>query len=197
MALQGHLVEILSASTGTAMTDEATTTADDTIYQITDSAKRIIDLNTAIVVEDSTVTTTEKYTIDYLNGKITFDSVDAGRAITVTGAYLTPTTVATADEYSFNGVSDVLEKTPFHVNYKEFESGLVTATITLGRFFVTDDLFTDDILNGKYKIIVINVDDTHSIKAYGLLTSTGVDSPVEGLVKESMNYQVTNQIEVA
>ena len=79
MALQGYNCNIKVASNGVAMTDEATTTSDNISYQITDSAKRIVDLNTAITVKDGGTATTEKYTFNYITGTVTFTSADAGR----------------------------------------------------------------------------------------------------------------------
>lgn len=197
MALQGHLCEVKLATTGTAMTDEATTTSDNTIYQVTDSAKRILDLNTTVLVEDGGVATTESYTLDYLNGKVTFDSADAGRTITVTGAYLTPATVATADEYDISITGDVLENTAFNQTFRTYQAGLVTGTATLGRFHVADDLFIDPLLNSDYVIIEIYPDASHPIRAYGVISDTDVDSPVDELIKESVDFQLTNQIEVS
>ena len=195
MALQGHRVEIKAQSSALSMTDEATTTSDNISYQITDSAKRILDLNTLILVEDGGVATSEKYSIDYLNGIITFES-SATRDIAVTGAYVTPTTVATAFSASFNGSADVLENTPFNVSSRTFQAGLITGTMSLSRYFVTDDLFIDILLNGGYKIIEYWVDATHCIKMYGLLNSDNIESPVEGLIEEQLEFQITNQIGV-
>ena len=195
MALPGNAAYVKLKSSGTAMTDEATTTGDDTIYQITNSAKRLIDLDTTVLVEDGGVATTESYTIDYLNGKITFGSVDAGRVITVTGAYLTPATVATAYSYDFSGSADVLENTPFNVTYRAYQAGLRTGTLSLSRYYVSDSLFFGELIAGDSFIIEIYVDATQKISMYGILTSDGISAPVEGLIEESLDFQVTTQFE--
>lgn len=195
MALQGYDVEVLDAVTGITMTAEATTTSDNTTYQIAASTKRIMDLNTDVVVKDGGVATTEKYEINFLDGSVTFETSDT-RTITIDGAYLTPTTIATANSYSYNGTGEALDKTPFHTRFKSFEAGLVSGTINLGRFYVADSLFTDAILDGKIKIIKINFDDTDSILAYGVMTSNGVDSTPSGLVGETATYQITKEIGV-
>ena len=124
MALQGYLASVKAISTGVAMTDEATT-ATGASYQITNSAKRILDLNTPIIVEDGGTPTTETYTIDYLNGRVTFGST-ASRTITITGAYLTPATIATADTFNFSATAEAYENTAFGSQYKSFEAGLIS-----------------------------------------------------------------------
>lgn len=194
MALPGYNVEVLSASTGVAMTAEATTTSDNQSYQITNTSKQILDLNTAVVVDDGGTPTTESYTVDYLNGIVTFGTVDAGRVITIDGAYLVPSTVATADSFTVSITADALNNTPFNTRFMTFQQGLASGTMNLGRFHVADSLFINDILNNKYKIIKINVNATYSIKAYGLLTSDDTSADVADLIKESMTYQITNQI---
>lgn len=196
MALPGYNVEVLAASSGTTMTTEATSTSDNTTYQITDSSKRLIDLNTDLIVYDSAVVTTERYTVDELSGSITFEDSDAGRVITITGAYLTPATVATADSFSLSITADALENTPFNTRFKTYQQGLISGNINLGRFHVADSLFINDILDNEYKLIKVNVNDSYSIYAYGLLTSDDTDADVADLIKESMTYQITNQIGV-
>lgn len=195
MALQGHLASVKVQSSAVAMTDEPTTGTGDLTYQITDSGKRILDLNTTIVVEDGGVPTSESYTVDYLNGIITFGTAVA-RVITVTGAYVVPTTVATATAYTYNGASDTLDNTVFNSTFRTFQAGLRTGTASLTRFHVSDDLFVDQLLNGEYKIIEFYVDGSNAIKFYGLLNSDTLDSPVEGLITEALDFQITTQVEV-
>lgn len=196
MALKGYNVQVLDAVTGIAMTAEATTTADNISYQVTNTAKRIMDINTTLVVDDSAVPTTENYKVNYLTGAITFDSADAGRVITLDGAYLTPSAIATANSYTFAGTADALENTPFNTSYKTFQAGLVSGTISLGRFHVSDDLFIDALLDGKIKIIKIIFDTSCSILAYGVLTSDSIDANVSALINETVSYQITNSIGV-
>ena len=192
MALQGYLASVKAISTGVAMTNEATT-ATGASYQITNSAKRILDLNTPIIVNDGGTPTTEAYTIDYLNGRVTFGST-ASRTITITGAYLTPATIATADTFNFSATAEAYENTAFGTQYKSFQAGLISGTATLGRFFVTDSLFIDALLDGEYKILEYYVSSGNKISFYGIITSDNVDATVSSLVREELTFQITNQI---
>jgi hypothetical protein len=192
MALQGYLASVKAMAAGVAMTNEATT-ATGASYQINTTSKRILDLNTAIVVKNGGTVTTEAYTIDYLNGRVTFGSV-ASRTITITGAYLTPATIATADTFNFSATAEAYENTAFGSQYKSFEAGLISGTATLGRFFLTDDLFIDALLDGQYKILEYYVSSGVKISFYGILTSDSVDAAVNSLVREEMTFQITTQI---
>jgi len=195
MALQGFNASIKVQSSAIAMTDEATTGVGNLVYTISNSAKTIMDLNTAVIVEDGGTITSEDYTIDYLNGVVTF-SAAVVRVITITGAYVTPVTVATADTFSFSGSADVYENTPFGKSYKEYQAGLITGTASLGRYFVVDDLFIGVLLDGTYKIIEYYVDATHKISFYGLITTKTIDSPVSGLIKSTLDFQITTNLGV-
>jgi len=197
MALRGYLALVKVASTPIAFTDEATTTSDDTIYTITNASKVLWDLDTAVVVEDGGVPTTETYTLSRLTGTVTFGSVDAGRVITVTGAYVATTTVATAKSFSFNATSDALDATKFQDIFREFQIGNVTATAELGRFLETDDLFVDMLLNGERKIIEYYPDSTGDpIRFFGLANTVSVEAPQAGLLEETISFSVTTEIEV-
>jgi len=195
MALQGYLASIKAQSSATVMTDEATTGVGDLAYTITDTSKLVIDLNTDLVVEDSGTVTTEAYTVDYLNGVITFAEA-VSRTITVTGAYVTLTSVAIANSVSLSLSADMLENTVFGDVYKTFQSGLVTGTADLGGFFAVDDIFNEAILAGTYMVLEYYADATHKFRFYALATSVNTDSPVAGLITESMSYQLTTQLEV-
>ena len=191
--MKGHLAYVKVQSSATTMTAEATTGVGDLVYTITDSAKTIMDLNTKPVVKDAGTITTEAYKVDYLNGAITFSDAIA-RTITIDGKYITPVEVATADSLSMTVTSEVLETTPFHVNFRTYEAGLISGNASLCRYFVADDLFIDSLLDGEYKIIEYYLDDTNVIRFYALITSKTVDSPIGGLVKGTLDFQITNQI---
>ena len=179
------------------MADEATSTTDNKTYQITSASKRLLDLNTDITVEDDGISTSESYEISYLDGTVTFDIEDVTRVITITGAYLTPAIVATADSFSISVSGDALEITPFNEDgFRSFEQGLVSGTLNLSRFHASDDLLIDPILSGDTAIIEIYLTDTDIFRCYGVYTSNGLASPVEALIKESVNFQITTQIGV-
>lgn len=197
MALQGFNCNIKLASNGVAMTDEATTTSDNITYQITDANKRIVDLNTAVTVKDGGVATTEKYRFNYAEGKVIFDSADAGRVITVSGSYVTPSAVVTGKEFTITGTATELENTPFQTNFRTYIAGLVEGTASIGRYHVSDDLFIGELLASDYVIAEFFVNATEKLWAWAIITSDNINSDVDGLVEESIDLRLTKDIGVS
>lgn len=197
MALRGYLALVKVASSPIAFTDEATTTSDNQSYTISNAAKVLWDIDTTLVVEDGGVPTTETYTVSWLTGTVTFGSVDAGRVITVTGAYVSASTVTAAKSFSFNGSADALDATKFQDSFREFEAGNRTATAELGRFFETDDLFVDMLLNGDRVIVEYYPQNTlDPIMFIAVANSVNVESPQAGLIDETISFNVTTEIGV-
>jgi len=197
MALRGYLALVKASSTPIAFTDEATSTSDNKTYIIANLAKILWDLDTLVVVEDAATPTIEEYTVSRLTGSIAFDTVDAGRVITVTGAYVATTTVAEAKNFSFNGSADALDATPFQNTFRDFKAGNVTATAELGRFLELDDLFVDMLLDGERKIIEYYPSSAGDpIRFFAVANSRNVESPQAGLIDETISFNVTTGIEV-
>lgn len=85
----GYNAAFYATGTATAMTDEACTEVSGTVFQVTNTAKRIFDHATAVVVKANTVVQSGNYTIDYNFGIVTFtDGSHTGETITVTASYL-------------------------------------------------------------------------------------------------------------
>jgi hypothetical protein len=109
---------IKQGGTSTAFTNEACTKVTaNTVYQITDTTKRVLDPTVALTVQVdpdgggaspyATVGATT-YTVDYLFGTITFAS-DQGASATVrvsAGNYIPTVTVAKVKEISYNATRD-------------------------------------------------------------------------------------------
>ena len=197
MALQGYNAEVKVQSTPIAFTDEATSTSDDTKYTITDTGKNIWDYDSTVVVKDDGTITSEVYTISRLTGSITFDSVDATRVITITGEYTVPTTVATADEYTFTMTADTHDSTPFQASNRTYEIGNRSGTAELSRFFVTDGLFLGIVLDSSIKVIELYpASGGDPVRFFGIINSDTVVAGVNDLVKESVSYTITKEMEM-
>jgi hypothetical protein len=124
MPQAAYATTIKAGGPSTAITDEPTTKVTaNTVYQITNTAKRILDPSVAVVVKvdadgagggPAVVATLGTYTIDYLYGNITFAS-DQGSAatVTVTGAYLSPVDLVGATEFSLSLVRALVDSSVF------------------------------------------------------------------------------------
>src|SRR5690606_14139279 len=88
----GYNVALKTSSTSTAMTDDATTQIGSTkSYQITNTAKRVIDPDVAVVVEDggTPVDADDIESIDYTGGTVTFvGGYTVSGSVTMTANYL-------------------------------------------------------------------------------------------------------------
>jgi hypothetical protein len=197
MALRGYLAEVKIQSTPVAFTEEATSTSDNQTYTITDTGKNIWSYDSTIVVYDDGVETTEEYTVSKLTGSVTFDSVDAGRVITVSGEYTVPTTVATAKDYTFNATADMHDNTAFQSAYRTFQPVLVTGTADLGRFYVADSTFQGMISTPEVKIIeYYPASDGDPFRFFAVMNSNSISASVDGLIEETVSFNITTEVEV-
>lgn len=197
MALRGYLASVKAQSSSVSFTDEATSTSDNQNYTITDTAKAIWDIDSSIVVEDGGVPTSEAYTLSRLTGKVTFETVDAGRVITVTGDYVALATVAEAKKFSFSGSCDALDATRFLDEYRQYEAGNVTATAEIGEWLSADDYFIEMLINGDINVIEFYPNYLGDpIRFYALANTRNVESPQSGLLDETISFNITTEIGV-
>lgn len=120
----------VSGGTAVVITNEACTSLGGGVYQVTNTARRILDPATAIVVKDTGVTVASTfYTLDILFGKVTFVGYTPTGAVTVTGAYLTVTAVAEVRNFSIEMKADLADSTTF-------DSGGVRSKLPCLRDFV-------------------------------------------------------------
>lgn len=196
MALAGYRAIIRAQSSATAFTAEATSTSDDKTYTITDSNKAIFDYDTTLIVLDDGIATTEEYTLSKLNGTVTFDSVDATRVITLTGAYVTLTTVVEGTSFNADFTLDMGDVTVFQDTVKNFKALLLSGTMTIGKFYSIDNYFLDLLFDKEIKVIEFRADssDSYFLRVFGSVSSDGVGSTVEGLVNESISIQCTDEM---
>lgn len=141
------------AGTSTAFTNEPTTElAADTVFQLNTAVRRVLDPNVAVLVEVDAdgggaggyvAAAADTYTVDYLDGKITFATPLAAVALVrVSASYLPLLDVAEAESASLAVKRALLDKTVFHatdVHVKRMP-GLKEATVEVG---VLDDVNTD------------------------------------------------------
>jgi predicted secreted protein len=143
MAGAAHSTTVKAGGTSTAFTNEATTKVTaNTVYQITDASKRIIDPNVAVTVEVDAdgggaggyaVAAADTYEIDYLFGRVTFAADQGASALVrVSGSYLPTVSVAEVREVSVNCSRTVLDKTTFDSGgAKEKLAGLKDLSVSI------------------------------------------------------------------
>lgn len=124
MASNSNSTTVKVGGTTTTLTNEATTKlVSNTVYQITDPTKRILDPDFALNVEVDpdgggaspyATVGVSTYTVDYMFGKITFAS-DQGASATVrvSGKYIPTLAVAEGTDFELEDSADLLEITAF------------------------------------------------------------------------------------
>ena len=187
--LAGYTTQIKISGAATAMTGEATTTADDQVYQITAATKQVLDRDTSPTILDGGVATAEAYTVNYLNGKITFGSVDVGRVITVTGKYLPMTIAAYANNASNSRVATVLSATAFNATHKKRIPGMLSASGTLSQFDMADTTYSTALTAGVPIVIedrTISTDEPN--RFWALLESDEVEAAIDSIQNETVSW---------
>lgn len=185
----GRQCQIKISGSATSFTTEATTTADDTSYQITNAVKQVLDKDTAPTVYDDGLETAEAYSVNYLNGTITFEDADSERIITVSGNYLPMTVAAYAHVMSNSRMCDLMEATPFGSTNKKRIPGLKSASGTLSQFNVADTTYSDALTAGEPIVIEILSDTSDEPdRFWALLESDELTAALESVQDEIISW---------
>lgn len=178
-------------------TDEACTdSGDHQTYQITNTAKRVWDRTTALVVKVATVVTVESYTFNRLTGTVVFATVNAGRgAVTVSGAYLPLSIAVGGRQYSVTITKAVLDDSDFDsVNtasgFSVHQTGLKDITGTIDIRFSTDTYFRDALLQGDPVVIEFFSDRTASpvFTCWALLNKQTITAAFDSLDESTIAF---------
>lgn len=172
----GYQVGLKITGTSTPMTDEATTQEGATkTYQITDSAKQIIDRGTALVINDNgaPVADSDIEKFDYLFGKVTFAAAyTVTGPVTITGAYLPTTTVAGSRSFTLTQTSEAIDETTIPLaqandGHRVYDYGLKTVSMDITGVYALSNGFRAALRTRNEFILEVNPD------AQGLATARG------------------------
>lgn len=186
----GYQTVVQISGDSTAFTKQtATAQAGNLIYLMDTAANRVFDPDGVFLVYDSNVLTVEPYTIDYIQGAVVF-TTNASRTITVSGARLTMSAVATASSLSVSETCDLADVTPFTATHKKRIAGLKSASGTLTEFDVADTVFIDAILAAEFLILDIYEVSTAQPKRYwAVFESSELQAAVEGAQTQVLSWQ--------
>lgn len=211
MANAAYSTTIKAVGASTAFTAEPTTTVTaNTVYQITNTARRILDPDVAITVEVDAdgagagayaTAAASSYTVDYLFGTITFTADQGASALVrVSGAYLTLTDVAEATEFSLNLSRTVQDASYFHADgYKRKIATLRDCTGSISQLSLLNAAhgatsFTALYAAGTPFLLEVHPGATGDyFRAWVLLESTTEQSTPEGLYTASFNFTAAAQ----
>jgi hypothetical protein len=179
-------------STSTTMSAEATTSAAGNIYQITTAGRRIMDPD----VEPSLNVTSRGYIDvtwgengwDYFTGRV---KLSTATSPTVTGAYLTMTTLGQVVSWTLNPVKNAQETTALGDSWKSYTAIEEGATLTINRYYA-DTEFWDHL--GKKVLVELFEDASAAFWVEGIVTSFGPTMAVGQVDNEAITIQVTGPI---
>lgn len=206
MPLPGHATRLKVSGTAAAVTAEAHTFISGKTYQVTNTARRIIDPATAWVVKDNGVTVAESniLTRDYLFGRVTFVG---GYTVTgpVTGdfSYLPVATIGEVRSFSFTVSAELQDVTTYDsTGAKQKLAALVDGS---GSFeFLSNALADTDagaggdqsiaslLENGTPKLLEATLGASF-LRAWVLPEGVEVAAEVSGLVVGTSNFSLAAQ----
>lgn len=194
MSLAGKDVIIKISGEGVVATDLATVTTDYKIYQIADSLKQVITLNTPVTVKNNGIKTEEKYKLNRLNGTITFETVDDTRVITVDCTYLPLLKIAEAHVVNYTEGVDLHEIPRFGDEYKRRISGLKYASGSLTHWDILDSTFSDALVSGKPVLIEYQHSETGKTnRLFAYLESVEMSLAIDNPSEESVSFISTDE----
>ena len=194
----GKKAKLLCTGSKLSFTTEATTSTGNLVYQIDATTKRIWDRTEVISVLDGGVPTVEAYTLNRLEGKVTFGSATA-RVITVTGYYLPTTEIGSAKDYSYSIKANNEDVTEFGKSYINRKQALLDFTCSISQFSI-DDVYQNFLVDGTPMVIEFYSDKTvvvapneigFDLKAWVIPSSNDNSGAVDGVVEESLEFEGT------
>lgn len=196
----GYNVLIKKSGTSTSMTGEATSNVSGKIYQITDTAKQVIDPDEDIVVKDdgSAVSASNILRIDYLNGIVEFVSgYTVVGAVTFDANYLPLTEVAGSRNYTLTLNANAIDNSDIptaraNSGIRTYEPGLRTASLELVSTFKSANAFLAALKARNKLVVTVNPDGSSLSVAKGLFkyTNQGQSGNVGELEQENVTLNL-------
>jgi hypothetical protein len=196
----GYVATLKKGGTPTTMTQEATTLVSGKTYQINDTAKRLWDRNTTVVVRDNAIAVSAAniQSIDYLFGKVTFVSTySVNGTVDVSGKYLPLATLGKGNSFTLTQTAEAINTTDFATAQANggnmtHDPGLRTVSLEISGFYDITNAFHQALLDRDELVIEVNPDGTGKSIARGFfrLLSAGQDGDVGALENETVSFSL-------
>lgn len=194
MAIAGYRALVRISGDPVAFTGEPTTIlTPNTVYQITEPTRRILDRTSAITVHvDGEIADPSTYSLNRLNGTITFNTVQGAGVVTVDGSFLTLANAAECREYSYSLSADNIDNTAFGSTFMTRAQGGRDVTGSLGSWYV-DTAFSEQLLSGNPVVLEFYSDASQApdLRVWALLSSNEIGAG-DGLLDNSIDWEATD-----
>ena len=202
-ATAGYLAAISITGTATTMTGEAMADISggaNTSFQITDTAKRVVDPATAIVINDLNTggAWAGTFTINYLTGTVTLSGAAVG-GITITGKFLPVRQIAQAYELDVSLTRNLVETSLLGTEHTQRTSTLgdISGSVTCydtGLEQYTDVSLASVLQSGVSKVMEINWNGgTNYLKFFAKLESVDASASVDGVQTATASFSMDGQ----
>lgn|SRR5574343_6844 len=190
--------------TSTSMTSEATTlSGGNTVAQITDASKRVLDPDTAITVTDNgSPVADDAYTVNYLFGKVTKGSGSFTGPVTITANYLPRHSEAEVTGFEVNVSAELPESTTMSATTSAKSRTLALADAQ-GSIQGLDNLRTDldaggttivpftDFTAGTRRVLSITFPGGEIFRAFVRFNEVGENMEVSDLLRATLSWVAT------
>jgi hypothetical protein len=192
MAYAGKSASVRIPGAATAFTAEATTKlVANTVYQITNASRRVLDRTAAITVKkDGVAQAATLYTLNRLTGTVTFLADIGGAAVvTMDGSYLPMSAAAEARSFNLSTRKNHGEDSAFGDTYVTRVATLLDCDGSLGAWQSVDVFFRDALIFGAPVVLEFSRDGTNvDVRAWGLLGAEQIAAAVDGLVEKTVPF---------
>lgn len=192
---------LITAQPAVSLTDEATTDAGaHTVYTITNSAKRYLDINTAVVVQVQThgtgsFNTVLNYTLRHVGGIITFGSANNSDDVVRihSGAYYAYSTLGGAYSAEYSPKVDAIDVTAFSSGGNEsYIGGLLGGTLKSSNWWMNETQALS-LSNRDLLIVSFVVPSGRRFEGYVLMTDCNLKSEVKSAVGQELSFQLREE----
>lgn len=196
----GHrgAIYVQSGAPQTLTNGATTANAARTQYQITDASKRFLTRTGTVTVETSPdgVTWTPAvegtdYALQRLGGIVTFASArPVGTQVRVSGDYWGMVELGQVEEWSLEVSREVHTYVTMRQEYLGKAYGAGDSKGSFGRLWLDGDLFSRLSAGSEIALVLyVSYDDNLAYALYGLLANLKIESPGDGLVTESVDFE--------
>jgi len=206
-SLTGKVARIaVTAAAPTSSTDNAAVLSTDGVtLPITSTGKRHWPNNTtSLVVAVGGTATTDAYTVNYVEGVVTFSTPHStASTYTIDVETLTASFVGEGRDWSLRTDVDMRDHTAFSTGstdtqWRTVKPGLAGGTVTINRFWgeTTGPAFFDRLAANQDTIVELWTDHAtrNKLEAFAWVSEDGFDVPLDGDAAEAITLTVNDQI---
>jgi hypothetical protein len=201
MGVAAYTATLLRTGTPTAFTDEAfTPTGSTTVaneFQITDTTKNIFDRRSVPSFKEgatgSTISSTDVADINYLYGKVSFNSTHA--TVSASGTYMPTVSVAGAHTWNLTQTADILDDTDLDsTGFRSKVVGLREVSLSVQRWDTVDLDFYDEFIRSTVGYMVVEVAPTSTgptCRGFYRVSEDSRSGDVGSLEQADTNFVIT------